>query len=629
MKAIAKFTKATDRRHTPMMAGTSAHFLVMVRPHPFASLHWLRLLAAATACALALPAWSQTAQPEGGSGWTAKAQSTHKSYAIAAANPLAAEAGRQMLARGGSAVDAAIAAQMVLTLVEPQSSGIGGGAFLLHFDGQQTQAYDGRETAPAAATENLFLDAQGQPMPRMAAIVGGRAVGAPGVVAMLHLAHQKHGMLPWASLFAPAIRLARDGFVISPRMAALLQSETALQRDPDAAAYFYDARGKPWPAGHRLRNPELAAVLQSIARLGPQALVRGSIAQALVRKVQKHADNPGLLSLDDLRHYRANVRMPLCFAYRRTQVCGMPPPSSGQIAVAQMLGILEHTDAAHLPLQSGLPSAQWLHLYTESARLAFADRAQYVADAAFVTAPGGAWSTMWDADYLARRAALIAADGNSLGTAPAGQPGYQPLAYAPMPDQAEVGTSHLSVMDAHGNVLAMTTSIEDGWGARLLVNRGKGLKGGFLLNNQLTDFSFAPRGDDGLPVANRVQPGKRPRSTMAPTLVFDAEGKPLLALGSPGGPFIAHFVAKALYARLNWQMPLQQALDLPNFGSLNGPSFLEAGRFSPDVVDALNQRQHKVLTVELPSGLHALERRPDGRIVGAADPRREGVAVGD
>lgn len=593
-----------------------------------------------TLCAFALAAGIGTAiaqtplvQPESSSGWNTKAEATHKTYAIAAANPLAAEAGRKMLARGGSAVDAAIAAQMVLTLVEPQSSGIGGGASLLHFDGKTTQAFDGRETAPMGAKEDLFLDAQGKPVSRSLSVVGGRSVGVPGVLRMLYLAHQQHGRLPWPDLFAPAIALAQEGFLVSPRMAKLLRGETQLRNDADAAAYFYDEKGTPRTAGHLLRNPELAAMLQLIASQGPDGMMTGPIAQAMVRKVRDHA-NPGSLSLDDLRNYQAKSRKPECFVHpvktRTYRICGMGAPSSGQIAMAQIFGVLDHTNAATLPLDSAIPTAQWLHLYTEAARLAFADRAQYVADPDFVEAPAGAWDSLWEPGYLRGRARLIdtRSEGLSMGSAQAGHPGKEVLAYAPMPDQPEAGTSHLSVMDRYGNVVAMTTSIEDGWGARILVNRGVGLKGGFLLNNQLTDFSLQPTGADGKPVANRVQPGKRPRSTMAPTLVFDETGNAMMALGSPGGALIAHFVAKTLYARLHWQLPLQDAVNLPNFGSINGPTFLEAGRFGASTLDALNRRNHQVQQFELPSGLQALERSPAG-IVGAADPRREGQVLGD
>jgi gamma-glutamyltranspeptidase/glutathione hydrolase len=575
-----------------------------------------------------------------------------QTYAVAAANPLATQAGLEILQAGGSAIDAAIAVQMALTLVEPQSSGIGGGAFLMHFDGHQVQAYDGRETAPALATENLFLDANGKPMAWLDAVVGGRSVGVPGVLRMLFLAHQRHGKLPWKVLFAPAIRLAREGFAVSPRMATLLAAEQALKTDPVALAYFYDSDHQPWPAGHRLRNPELAAVLQTIARHGPNGLMRGPVARALVHKVRSHA-NPGRLALSDLAAYQPAQRVPLCFDYKVAQpetrgyrICGMPPPSSGTLAIGQMLGMLQILPDAQAPLTAGLTGAPWLHLYTEAARLAFADRARYVADPAFVAAPAGSWSSLLAPNYLAERARRISPDGPAMPTAPAGEPGRLGVSYAPMGPQIEHGTSHISVVDAFGNTLAMTTTIEDGWGARLMVNRGRGLAGGFLLNNQLTDFSFEPVGANGAPVANRVEPGKRPRSSMAPLLVFEATAtvataesqtrpgqsqKPghwVLSAGSPGGAFIIHFTAKTLLGVLNGGLTPQQAINLPNFGSLGGPLYLEQGRFDASTVAALQARGHSVREVPLPSGLQAIGRVPGG-LLGGADPRREGVVLGD
>ncbi len=597
-------------------------------------------------------AWAQTAptQPEAASATQAKPGWATRQFAVAAANPLATQAGYEMLRAGGSAVDAAIAVQMVLALVEPQSSGIGGGAFLLHFDGQSTQAFDGRETAPAAATPDLFLQANGQPMAMRQAIVGGRSVGAPGVVPMLALAHRQHGKLPWAQLFAPAIALASEGFAVSPRMATLLATESALQTDPVAARYFYDASGQPWPAGHVLRNPELAAVLQRIASEGPSALTRGEVAQAIAAKVQSHPSNPGTLTLADLAAYQPVERAPLCMVYRVVQaparnyrLCGMPPPSSGMLAVGQILGTLAHTRAADIPLafarppsaegaspqRDAQPGADWLHLYTEAARLAFADRAQYVADPQFTAAPALDWASLLEPRYLAQRAALIAPDGPRMPSAPPGLPGAQQSSYAPMAAQTEHGTSHISVVDGFGNALAMTTTIEDGWGARLMVNRGLGLEGGFLLNNQLTDFSFAPAGADGKPVANRVQPGKRPRSSMSPTLVFDADtGQLLASAGSPGGAFIIHFTAKTLYGMLHWGLNAQQAIDLPNFGAMDDLLILEKGRFSADTANALRARGHTVVEAPLPSGLQAIARTPEGWF-GGADPRREGVVLGD
>ncbi len=556
--------------------------------------------------------------------------------AVAAANPLATEAGYAMLAAGGSAVDAAIAVQMVLSLVEPQSSGLGGGAFLVHFDGKAVQAYDGRETAPAQAGPDLFLGPDGKPLAMKQAIVGGRAVGVPGALRMLAMAHAAHGKLPWAFLFAPAIRLARDGFVVSPRLATLLAAETALQKDPVAAGYFFDAQGRPWPAGHLLRNPELAAVLQRIATEGPDALMTGEVAQAMVNAVRQHPSNPGLLQLSDLAAYRPLLRQPLCTRYvvapKTYRLCGMPPPSSGMLTIASILGTLDFTPAASLPLTAGQPSSDWLHLYAEASRLAFADRAAYVADPAFAEAPAGDWLSLVQPAYLQARAAAIAPQGQAMPQVQAGRPGAvpAPLGWAPMPAQTESGTSHISVLDRWGHALAMTTTIEDAFGARLMVNRGKGLAGGFLLNNQLTDFSFSPSGADGKPVANRVQPGKRPRSSMAPTLVFDADsGELQLSGGSPGGAFIIHFTAKTLYGVLRWGLSPQAAIDLPNFANLEGMTFLEKGGFAPSTTAAaLRARGHQVIEMPLTSGLQVLAREPGGW-AGGADGRREGVVLGD
>lgn len=580
------------------------------------------------------------AAPEAASGTQTKPGWATRRFAVAAANPLATQAGYRVLKAGGSAVDAAIAVQMVLTLVEPQSSGIGGGAFLLHHDpalpaARRTEAYDGRETAPAAADEKLFLKADGQPMAFFDAVVGGRSVGTPGVLAMLALAHRDHGRLPWALLFEPAITLARDGFPVSPRLHELLKADTHLKQDAMAAAYFYDPAGVPWPVGHALKNPELAAVFQTIARQGPRALQRGEVARSMVRAVRSHAVNPGTLSEADLTGYKPLKRAPLCSdfttATRPVRLCGMPPPSSGAIAIAQILGMLQLTPAATLPLARGLPSADWLHLYTEAARLAFADRNQYVADPDFVPAPGGSFQTLLAPDYLAERARLIGPQ--SMRMAQPGVPAAIAQRQSAMPMQPESGTSHISIVDAQGRAVAMTTTIENAFGARLMVNRGRGLAGGFLLNNELTDFSFTPANADGVPVANRVQPGKRPRSSMSPTLVFerlpDGQTGPLLmTVGSPGGAAIIHYTAKTLVGTLQWGLDAQRAIDLPNFGSNNGPTQLEAGRFPADTVRALQARGHTVNEVDMTSGLQAIQKRPHG-YYGGADPRREGVVMGD
>jgi len=598
------------------------------------------LLALLSACATApsrAPDAADVAarQPEAASGYHAKPGWSARRFAVAAANPLATEAGYQILKGGGSAIDAAVAVQMVLTLVEPQSSGIGGGAFMLHWDGQRVQAFDGRETAPAEADERLFLQPDGQPMPFMQAVVGGRSVGVPGALRVLELAHQRHGTLPWARLFEPAIALAEQGFTVSPRLHELLQGESSLKRQPNAAQFYYDASGQAWPVGHRLTNPALAAVLRAVAASGSAAFYRGPIAQDLVRRVRMHPDNPGRISERDLASYEAKVREPMCDEWQaRYRVCGFPPPSSGHIAVMQLLKMLQFNPADGAPLQDGVPTPAWLHQYTEAARLAFADRAQYVADPDFVAPPAGRWTSLLDDGYLRQRARAIGP--SSMQRASPGVPApsralswRQAWRYGLQPEQPEHGTSHISIVDAQGHAIAMTTTIEAVFGARILADGGTGLPGGYLLNNQLTDFSLAPADADGRPIANRVQPGKRPRSSMAPTLVFDRrDGRLLLSAGSPGGATIIHYTAKALLGCLDWGLDAQQAVSLPNFGSLNGPTLLERGRFPPATIDALRARNHVVQEVEMTSGLQVLQRTPEGWF-GGADPRREGIVRGD
>lgn len=567
---------------------------------------------------------AESRQPEGATGLSAQPGWHGQKFAIATANPLASAAGLAMLKDGGTAIDAAVTAQMVLTLVEPQSSGIGGGAFLLHHDGRQTVAFDGRETAPAAASENLFVKADGKAMTFQEAIVGGRAVGVPGALRMLEMAHAEYGRLPWSTLFEPAIRLAENGFPVSQRLHALLKADPHLRKDPQAAAYFYDPDGQPVTVGSRLRNPELAGVLRRIASEGSRALHEGEIAQAIVDKVQQYPANPGQLTLADLAAYQPQRRQPLCSSYapkrveppRTYLICGFPPPGSGAIAIAQILGIINHTEAAFLPFATPL----WIHYYSEAARLAFADRAQYVADPDFVAAPAGNWYALIKPEYLAERARLIGP--HSMQVARPGLPSPEPMTQAAMPEQPEYGTSHLSVVDQHGNALAMTTTIEDAFGARQMVR-------GFLLNNQLSDFAFTPTDSSGLPIANRVEPGKRPRSSMSPTLVFDQDsGELVISGGSPGGALIIHYTAKLLYAMLNWGLKPQQAIDLPNFGSLNGPTLLEEKRFPPSFVEALRARSHVVNEVGMNSGLQAIEKTSTG-FAGGADPRREGLVLGE
>ena len=572
--------------------------------------------------------------PESASGYRTDLQARHASrHMAAAANPLAAEAGREMLRRGGSAIDAAIAMQAVLTLVEPQSSGIGGGALIMLWDGKNVRTYDGRETAPAGATERLFLQADGTPMPFTRAQIGGRSVGTPGVLRALELAHKKHGRLPWAQLFEPAIKLAEHGFAISPRLHQLIASDSSLRSSPDMVAYFLNADGSPKAIGTRLKNPALAAVLQRIANEGPDALYRGVVAQEIVRKVQGHA-NPGSLSLNDLKGYTAKERAPLCTDYQRWQVCGMPPPSSGGIAVAQILGTLQALEArdkhyALAPLKpvktnapAGIePDPQAVHLISEAERLAYADRAQYVADTDFVPVPV---KGLVDPGYLASRAALIGE--RSMGTAEPGTPPGIQVAYAPDRSPLRISTSQVVAVDDEGGAVSMTTTIESAFGSHLMVQ-------GFLLNNEMTDFSFIPE-ENGQKVANRVEPGKRPRSSMAPTLIFDRQsGEFLATIGSPGGSQIIEYVAKSTIGLLDWNLDAQQAINLPNFGSRNGPTELERGQFSPALIQALKAKGHEVNEIDMTSGTQAIVRARDAQgnvsLTGGADPRREGEALGD
>jgi gamma-glutamyltranspeptidase/glutathione hydrolase len=585
-----------------------------------------------SACATPPPApsiaYTIPPMPEGPSGYSTKPGRQSQRFMVAAANPLATDAGYQVLKAGGNALDAAIAVQMVLTLVEPQSSGIGGGAFLLHWDGRELAAWDGRETAPAAATERLFLQADGQPMPFRSAVVGGRAVGAPGTVRMLEAAHRAHGKLAWGALLQPAITLAEQGFRMSLRLHTQLTSETALKNDAQARAYFYRDDGTPHPVGALMKNPALADVLRGIAARGSTALNSGPVAADIVKRVRAHATNPGVLSEADVAGYAPEKRESICTVWKAVyRVCGFPPPSSGHIAVMQILGLLERSAPVAAPRADWLPSADWLHLYTEAARLAYADRAQYLADPDFVAPPAGRWTSLLDDAYLKQRAALIGRE--SMKTAQPGTPGGAQSSHAPMPEQIEVGTSHISIVDGDGRAVAMTTTIEDVFGARLMSDGGTGKAGGFLLNNELTDFSFAPADAQGRPIANRVQPGKRPRSSMSPMLVFDArDGRLLMSLGSPGGAAIIHFTAKTLVGTLEWGLDAQRAIDLPNFGSFNGPTVVERARFPATTLEALRARGHTVNEIDMTSGLQAIQRTAGGWH-GGADPRREGVVMGD
>jgi len=568
----------------------------------------------ALSCPLAA---AQDAPPEVSTGWTSKSPVNAKHWMVVAANPLAVEAGSRILKQGGSAVDAAIAVQLVLGLVEPQSSGLGGGAFMLVHDGKAGRlvAYDGRETAPAAATPDRFMQ-DGKPMTFFAAVVGGKAVGVPGVVRLLEAAHRRHGRLKWAALFAPAIALAERGFAVSPRLHALIAAERHLTQ-PRAHAYFYTVEGKPLPVGTMLVNPAYAATLRRIAEGGADAFYGGDIARDIVATANGHPTNPGDLTLADLAGYEVKVRDAVCGTYRSYRVCGMPLPSSGGLTVLQMLKILEPFD-----LRAMGPASFWsVHYVSEAGRLAFADRGVYMADPAFFTPPEG----LLDDAYLRSRSALIRPDASmgvaGPGTPPEKLPASQRVALGRDNALDVPSTSHLSIVDKYGNAVAMTTTIESGFGSRLMT------QGGFLLNNQLTDFSFVPT-EQGKPVANRVEAGKRPRSSMAPTIVYDRFGRVAIVAGSPGGSAIINYVAKTLLAIIDWDLDPQAAVALPNFGSRNGPTELERNTPLVALEPRLKALGAPVWITDHTSGLHVIQRTKDGW-VGGADPRREGIARGE
>ena len=537
-----------------------------------------------------------------------------KRQMVTAANPLAARAGLEILRKGGSAVDAAIATQMVLNLVEPQSSGIGGGGFLLHYAAKsgKIETYDGRETAPAASTPDMFMDMDGKRRKMFEVLAGGLPVGVPGLLAMLGMAHKEHGKLPWAELFGPAIRLARDGFAISPRLNRLIQRSRHLKTFGPATAYFFTPDGVPKPAGTVLINRALARTFRLIADQGPKAFYQGDLAREMVAAITGAPHNPGRMTVEDLAAYRVVKREPLCSLYRNWAVCGMPPPTSGGVATLQILGILQGMDLAKV--KPG--SARAVHLLTQASRLAFADRNLYLADPAFASVPT---SRLIDPGYLASRAKLIPDDA-SLGKAAPGKFSRRSGRLAPDDAPGAPSTTHLNVVDKAGNAVSMTSSIAHAFGSKLMVR-------GFMLNNHMTDFSFLP-GRDGRLVANRVEPGKRPRSSMSPTLVFDGSGKLVLAVGSPGGPRIIGFVAKTLIAALDWKLDIQAAISLPHFINRNGPTDLEKGRPIAELLGALEDLGHRVRVRNLNSGLHAIRVTPAG-LSGGADPRREGVALGD
>jgi len=549
-----------------------------------------------------------SAQPEAATGRQVATEVYARRHLAVTANPHASEAARAMLRAGGSAVDAAIAAQMALNVVEPQSSGLGGGGFLLVYQAgtRRMAAFDGREVAPAGADPRMFLDEQGQPRPFREMVASGRSVGVPGILAMLALAHDEHGRLPWKRLFEPAITLAEEGFAVSPRLHDLLQADPDLRKDAGARALFYTPDGEALAVGARLRNPALAATLRRVAEQGPAAFYQGELARAMVAAVAAHP-RPGSLSEADLVAYRPLKREALCGPYRSYRVCGFPPPSSGATTVLATLGILSRFDLAQLRPGSAFAT----HLFAEAGRMAYADRDRYLADPAYAEVPVAGLLT---SGYLAARAAQIRLDASMVKAAP-GQPRRWTARATAEAALERPATSHLSIVDRWGNAAALTTSIEDAFGSRILVE-------GFLLNNQLTDFSFRPEG------VNAPAPGKRPRSSMAPTLVFDRGGRLVAVLGSPGGSRIPNYVSQTLVGLLDWSMSPAEAVSQPHVGSRNGATELEAGTAAEATRPFLEALGHPVKVEDMTSGLSLIRRAPGGWI-GAADPRREGAAAGD
>jgi len=555
-------------------------------------------------------------QPETTISLNSKAAGTPveaQDWMIVAANPLASQAGAKVLRRGGTAADAMIAVQTVLGLVEPQSSGLGGGAFLVWYDAESgaLTTLDGRETAPADATPRLFQDENGEPLKFWDAVVGGRSVGVPGTPALMERAHQKWGNQKWDTLFEDGIALAAGGFKVSERLAGMIARDSdRLVRFGGSSAYFYPA-GVPLKEGKTLRNPDYAETLRDLAKNRTMNFYNGDIAREIVRTVRNTSGNPGVLSMADMRGYEVKERASVCAAYRAHEVCGMGPPSSGALTVGQILGMLDGYDLAAL----GAENPQSWRLIGDASRLAFADRGRYMADSDFVPVPV---KGLVDPEYLAQRAEALDG-GPALETVSAGMPAFDHALLWADDESIELqSTSHISIVDSYGNVLSMTTTIENAFGSRLMVR-------GFLLNNELTDFSFRTH-KEGVPIANAVAPGKRPRSSMAPTIVLK-DGKPVLVVGSPGGSRIIGYVAKTIVAHLDWGMDVQQAVSLGHAVNRFGTYDLEAGSAMEAMAPELEALGYKVKIRDLNSGIHAISIGDS--LLGGADPRREGVALGE
>ncbi len=574
------------------------------------------LLGCATGCAHSPSVDKEGIEPEASTGIRDIELARSDRQMVASADPSASHAGMEILAAGGSATDALIAMSMVLTLTEPQSSGIGGGGFLLHYDSstKALKTYDGRELSPSGVTPGQFLGPDGAPLEFWDAVVGGVSVGVPGLLRMLEMAHQKHGKLPWERLFDPAIRLCEKGFYPTPRLHKLLTYNERLKSSPTTRAYFYDEKGEALSPVRLKKNPELARVFEAVAKGGADAFYTGPIAQRLVQAARTAFRRPSTMTLEDLANYRAVERAPVCAPYRSWSVCGMGPPTSGGVAIHQILGVMSHFD-----LSGWTPGSTALtHLFAEASRLAYADRARYLADSDIVDVPVRG---LIDPEYLAGRAKLISME-KTMGTATAGQP-ESGANYAPDRSWEFPSTTHLVAMDMSGNVANMTASIEQGFGAHILVD-------GYLLNNELTDFSFEPE-RDGVPVANACAPNKRPRSSMSPTLVFDDAGAFFMAIGSPGGSRIIEYVAKTLVYVLDLKLDVQSAIAAPHMVNRNGTTEIELDpehvERTGELAKELRALGHDVVIRQQNSGLHGVVKTPYG-LEGGADPRREGLAIG-
>lgn len=552
-------------------------------------------------------------EPEAATGFNQKKAFVADNYMISAANPFASWAGKNVLRKGGSAIDAAIAVQAMLTLVEPQSSGIGGGAFILYWDNKNKRLHtiDGRETAPSNVNGYHFM-VDGKPMKWRDAVVGGKSVGVPGVLRALEMAHKDYGKLKWSELFIDAENIARNGFEVSDRLARLVGMDfhPGLKEFTTTKTYFYPG-GKPIEQGYVRRNPALAKVFHKLAMEGADYFYEGDVARKIADTVQRAPINPGTLTVDDIRNYKAKKRPPVCGFYREFKVCGMAPPSSGGINVVQILKMLEGFDLQ----QYGPNHPVAMHLFTQASKLAYADRKQYIADTDFTDLP---FAALINKTYLNRRAQYISLN-KDLRYARAGKPYAQ--AFVGRDNAYELpNTSHISIVDAQGNAVSMTSSIEFAFGSGLMVD-------GFLLNNQMTDFSLNPM-DGHYQVLNRVEPRKRPRSAMSPTMVFNKEGELILVIGSPGGSRIISYVAQTIIGVLDWGLNVQEAINLPKVTNRNDYTALEKGTAAESLKEKFEQWGHRVKVIDLNSGLHGIQLK-DGKLIGGADPRREGVAVGD